>query len=629
VTLKRIQINSGVNRENTRYFNENRWYSCDKIRFRQGTPEKIGGWQRVSSTSYLGTCRSLWQWATNGGVPYIGVGTHQKYYVYYGGTYYDITPVVSTTAAGAITFSAVTVSPFSTTITVNHTGHGATVGTSVTYSGVSASGLGGAITQAVLQSEFQITSVIDVNSYTITSPVSSNASDTGNGGASVVGAYQVNAGNDIETPVAAAWGTGGWGLGAWGVGSGGITPIRIWNHQNFGEDLIYGPKGGPMYYWDTSAGFTTRGVALSSMPGATDVPTAQNLFIVSDASRFVLAFGCNDYGSTELDPMLIRWTAQESAVNWTPSATNQAGSLRLSHGSKIEAIQQVRQEILVFTDTTLYGLQYLGAGNGVWGSQLLTDNISIISDRSVVTASGVTYWMGEDKFYVFDGRTNSLECDLREYVFRDININQYQQVFSGTNEQFNEVWWFYPSLNSTVVDRYVIYNYLEKAWYYGTLGRTAWIDVGLFSNYPIAATYVNNLVQHEVGCDDNSTAVTQPINSYITSSEFDLDDGDRFGFVWRVLPDLTFRGSTVENPSILMTLLALQNSGSGYDPATFGGSDSGTVTRTATVPIEKFTGQVNVRVRGRQMSIKLESSAIGVQWQMGAFRIDIRPDGRK
>jgi len=627
--LKKLKLNTGVSRENTRYFNENRWYSCDKIRFRQGTPEKIGGWQRVSSTSYLGTCRSLWQWATNGGVPYIGVGTHQKYYVYYGGTYYDITPVVSTTAAGAITFSAVTVSPFSTSITVNHTGHGATVGTSVTYSGVSASGLGGAITQAILQSEFQITSVIDVNSYTITSPVLSNASDTGNGGAAVVGAYQVNAGNDIETPVAAAWGTGGWGLGAWGVGSGGITPIRIWNHQNFGEDLIYGPKGGPMYYWDTSAGFTTRGVALSSMPGATDVPTAQNLFIVSDASRFVLAFGCNDYGATELDPMLIRWTAQESAVNWTPSATNQAGSLRLSHGSKIEAIQQVRQEILVFTDTTLYGLQYLGAGNGVWGSQLLTDNISIISDRSVVTASGVTYWMGEDKFYVFDGRTNSLECDLREYVFRDININQYQQVFSGTNEQFNEVWWFYPSLNSTVVDRYVIYNYVEKAWYYGTLGRTAWIDVGLFSNYPIAATYVNNLVQHEVGCDDNSTAVTQPINSYITSSEFDLDDGDRFGFVWRVLPDLTFRGSTVENPSILMTLLALQNSGSGYDPVTFGGSDSGTVTRTATVPIEKFTGQVNVRVRGRQMSIKLESSAIGVQWQMGAFRIDIRPDGRK
>ena len=627
--LKKLKLNTGVSRENTRYFNENRWYSCDKIRFRQGTPEKIGGWQRVSSTSYLGTCRSLWQWATNGGVPYIGVGTHQKYYVYYGGTYYDITPVVSTTAAGAITFSAVTVSPFSTTITVNHTGHGATVGTSVTYSGVSASGLGGAITQAVLQSEFQITSVIDVNSYTITSPVLSNASDTGNGGAAVVGAYQVNAGNDIETPVAAAWGTGGWGLGAWGVGSGGITPIRIWNHQNFGEDLIYGPKGGPMYYWDTSAGFTTRGVALSSMPGATDVPTAQNLFIVSDASRFVLAFGCNDYGATELDPMLIRWTAQESAVNWTPSATNQAGSLRLSHGSKIEAIQQVRQEILVFTDTTLYGLQYLGAGNGVWGSQLLTDNISIISDRAVVTASGVTYWMGEDKFYVFDGRTNSLDCDLREYVFRDININQYQQVFSGTNEQFNEVWWFYPSLNSTVVDRYVIYNYVEKAWYYGTLGRTAWIDVGLFSNYPIAATYVNNLVQHEVGCDDNSTAVTQPINSYITSSEFDLDDGDRFGFVWRVLPDLTFRGSTVENPSILMTLLALQNSGSGYDPVTFGGSDSGTVTRTATVPIEKFTGQVNVRVRGRQMSIKLESSDIGVQWQMGAFRIDIRPDGRK
>lgn len=629
MTLKRIQINPGVNRENTRYFNENRWYACDKIRFRQGTPEKIGGWQRISPNTYLGTCRSLWQWATLGGVPYVGVGTNQKYYVFYGGTYYDITPIVNTTAAGAITFSAVTVSPFSTLITVNHTGHGATVGTSVTFSGVAASGLGGAITQAILQSEFQITSVIDSNSYTITSPVLSNASDTGNGGASVVGAYQVNAGNSIETPLAAAWGTGGWGLGAWGIGTGGTDPIRIWNHQNFGEDLIYGPKGGPMYYWDASAGFTTRGVALSSLPGASSVPTVQNLFMVSDSSRFVLAFGCNDYGSSTLDPMLIRWTSQESAANWTPSATNQAGSLRLSHGSKIEAVQQVRQEILVFTDTALYGLQYLGAGNGVWGAQILTDNISIINDRAVVTASGVSYWMGEDKFYVFDGRTNSLECDLREYVFRDINISQYQQVFAGTNEQFNEIWWFYPSLNSTTVDRYVIYNYLEKAWYYGNLGRTAWIDVGLFSNYPIAATYVNNLVEHEVGCDDNSTAVTQPISSYITSSEFDLDDGDRFGFVWRVLPDLTFRGSTVENPSILMTLLALQNSGSGYDTATYGGSDSGTVSRTATVPIEKFTGQVNVRVRGRQMSIKLESSAIGVQWQMGAFRMDIRADGRK
>ena len=613
--LKKLTLKPGVNRENTRYTSEGGWYSCDKIRFRQGTPEKIGGWQRISSNTYNGVCRSLWQWATLSGVPYLGTGTNTKYYITYGGVYYDITPVVST-----VTLT----NPFTTTsglatVTVTHTAHGVTDGTFVTFSGATA--VGG----LTLNGEYQIT-YVDANTYTITA--SSTASSSATGGGTVTAAYQVSAGSAIAVSLS-GWGVGPWGLGAWGVGSSSTNTIRIWNHQNFGEDLIYGPKGGAMYYWEASTGLTSRGVALTALSGATDVPTVQNLFMVSDASRFTIAFGCNDYGATDLDPMLIRWSDQESAVNWTPAATNQAGSLRLSHGSRIDATLQTRQEILVWTDTSLYGLQYLGPPI-VWGSQLLTDNISIVSDRAMTLAAGVTYWMGEDKFYTYDGRVNTLSCDLRQYIFSNINRDQYAQICAGTSEQFNEVWWFYPSQNSTVNDLYVIYNYLEKVWYYGNIGRTAWTDIGVTTNYPIAATYANNLVQHEVGNDNNETASTLPIEAYITSSEFDIDDGDRFGFVWRILPDVTFRGSNAASPSAVMTLLPLQNSGSGYNnPASVGGSDNGTVTRTATVPIEEFTGQVNIRVRGRQMSIKMASDGVGVQWQMGSPRIDIRPDGRK
>jgi len=613
--LKKLQLKSGVNRENTRYTNEGGWYSCDKVRFRQGTPEKIGGWQRVSTNTFNGVCRALWQWATLAGVPYLGVGTNTKYYIAYGGAYYDITPIVSTVT---LTNPFTTVSG-SATVTVTDVAHGATTGTFVTFSGATA--VGG----LTLNGEYQIT-VLTVDSYTITA--ASNASSPATGGGTVTAAYQVSAGTEIAVALS-GWGAGPWGFGAWGIGSSGSASIRIWNHQNFGQDLIYGPKGGAMYYWDATTGLNSRGVALNSLSGATDVPTVQTLFMVSDASRFTIAFGCNDYGSTDIDPMLIRWSDQESAVNWTPAATNQAGSLRLSHGSRIDATLQTRQEILVWTDTSVYGLQYLGPPV-VWGSQLLADNVSIVSDRAVALAAGVTYWMGEDKFYTYDGRVNTLDCDLRQYIFSDINLDQYSQVCAGTNEQFNEVWWFYCSASSTEIDRYVVYNYLEKVWYYGNLGRTAWVDIGVTSNFPIAATYVNNLVQHETGNDDNATASTLPIEAYITSSEFDIDDGDRFGFVWRVLPDVTFRGSDAASPSATMTLLPLQNSGSGYNnPASLGGSDNGVVTRTATVPIEAFTGQVNIRVRGRQMSIKMASDGLGVQWQMGAPRLDIRPDGHK
>lgn len=610
--LKKIQLKPGVNRENTRYTTEGGWFECNKIRFRYGTPEKIGGWSQVSNVNtFEGTARSLWPFSS-----LLGVGTNEKFYIMYGGAFFDITPIRDT-----VTLT----NPFTTsiglpTVTVTDVAHGALTGDWVTFSGASA--VGG----LTLNGEYQIT-VLTVDTYTITA--SSNASSTATGGGTVTAAYQVNSGPATQTPLS-GWGAGPWGSGAWGIGSTSLEGLRVWNQNNFGKDLIYGPKDAPMYYWDNSLGLTTRGVNLTSLSGASDVPTVQRLLMVSDTSRFVLAFGCNDYGTADQNLMLIRWADQESAVNWTPAATNQAGSLQLSRGSEILGVAQVRQEILIWTDIALYSLQYLGPPI-VWGSQLLADNVSLISDRAMTTAAGVTYWMGEEKFYVYDGRVQTLPCDLRQYVFSDFNLNQAEQVFASTVERFNEVWWFYCSAdnNTASPDRYVVYNYLEKIWYYGTMDRTAWIDASIISDFPVAA-YNNQLLYQESGVDDNSTGIATAIESYITSSEFDIDDGHNFSFVWRVLPDITFRGSTTGSPSATLTLLPLQNSGSGYNnPASLGGSDDGVITRSAVVPVEQFTGQVNIRVRGRQMAMKIESDGVGVMWHLGSPRIDLKQDGRK
>ncbi len=548
--LKKLLMKTGVNRENTRYTTEGGWFSCDKIRFRQGTPEKIGGWQQISNEQFLGICRSLWAWASNFGRKYVSLGTNLKYYIAEasGGAYYDVTPIRKTVNPMLGPTPPGSGNPFAgdgtTTVTVTDVAHGCVTGDFVTFSGATGT------YNSIFNAEFQVT-VLTVDTYTITTGSSIAAGSYG--GAAVIAAYQVNVGDETQTALT-GWSAGSWGAGGWGTGVTSTTAIRIWNHYNFGEDLIFGPKDGGMYYWDETAGVTTRGVAISSLSGASDVPIIQRLLMVSDTSRFVLAFGCNDYGSILQDTMLIRWSDQESAVNWTPSATNQAGSVRLSHGSAIEAVAQVRQEILVWTDTAIYSLQYLGPPV-VWGSQLLSDNISIVSDRAWATATGVTYWMGNEKFYMYDGRVQNIVCDLRQYVFSDLNFDQLQQVFAGTNEQFNEVWWFYCSANSTVVDKYVIYNYVEKAWYYGNLGRTAWIDTSVASAIPIAADYNRRLLNHEVGVDDNATTSTLPIEAYITSSEFDIEDGHNFGFVWRVLPDVNFTGSTANNPSMQLTLL--------------------------------------------------------------------------
>ena len=613
--LKKLLLKSGVNRENTRYTSEGGWYECDKIRFRQGTPEKIGGWQRISSTTFQGVCRSLWNWVTLGSQNLIGVGTNLKFYIEQGGAYNDITPLRDT---------VVLTNPFETTsgspiVVVTDANGGFVDGDFVTFSGASA--VGGVTPDG----EYQITLTTTTNEYTI--DVGTPATSTATGGGTVTAAYQINTGAAFAIPLT-GWGASFWGSGTWGVGATSTDTIRLWSQSNFGEDLVFGPRGGPIYYWDATGGIATRGVALSSLGGASDVPTSQRLIEISDINRFVFAFGANDFGSATVNPMLVRWSDQGSAVDWTPSVTSQAGFLTLSRGSEIVAAKQSRQEVLVWTDAALYAMQYVGAPV-VWSAQLVGENTSIAGQNAVAYANGVAYWMGKDKFYKYDGRVQPLRCDLRKFVFGDLNSQQYDQVVAGTNESYHEVWWFYCSNDATQNDRYVVYNYMEDVWYYGTLARTAWLDSGL-RDHPLAATYSNNLVDHESGTDCNETGVTYPIHAYIASAEFDLEDGHQFAFVWRILPDIRFDGSTAASPSATMTLLPLANSGSGYNsPASVGGNSSRPVTRTAVLPVEEYTGQIYTRVRGRQMAIKVESTGEGVQWQLGAPRIDMRPDGRR
>lgn len=625
--LKKILPRPGLNRENTRYTTEGGWYDCDKVRFRQGTPEKIGGWVRFSANTFQGVCRSLWNWITLAGLDLVGVGTNLKFYIESGAQYYDVTPVRDTVTLN----NPFTATNGSAVITVSDTAHGCVTGDFVTFSG--AVGLGGNITAAVLNREYQVT-VLDTNSYTITATATANATDAAGspgGGASVSAAYQINSGPVFSVP-STGWGAGTWSSGAWSITTA-TESIRLWSQSNFGEDLVINPRGGGIYYWDATGGLTSRAVNISTLSGASGTPTQCNFVLVSDTNRFVFALGTTDIETAVFDPLLIRWSDQEDIANWTPSAISQAGDLRLSHGSKIIGGLQTRQEILVWTDSALYSMQYLGAPE-VWGSQLLGDNLSICSQNSMVVASGVAYWMGVDKFYKYDGRVQTLRCDLRQHIYQNINTAQYGQIFAGTNEGFNEVWWFYCSENSTTVDRYAIYNYLEDIWYYGTLARTAWLDSGLRPQ-PFAATYSNNLVNHEVGNDDQEGASAQAITAYITSSEFDLDDGHNFSFVWRVLPDITFRGSDAASPQVVMYLLPLNNSGSGYHVdnvaanQSVGGTSYANITRIATVPVEEFTGQVYTRVRGRQLAMKVESTALGVAWQLGSPRLDVRPDGRR
>jgi hypothetical protein len=614
--LKKLSLRPGVNRENTRYTSESGWYDGDKIRFRQGTPEKIGGWERISAQFFLGVCRSLWNWVSLGGVKLIGVGTNLKFYVSRGGSYYDVTPIASTRTLGNNPFETTNGSPIvvvTDTVTSFHDN------SYVSFSGATA--VGG----ITVSGEYQLVSVTGTT-YAIDVGVNASSTATG-GGAVVVAAYQLGVGSEVEVPNT-GWGAGSWSSGPWGVGTTSITPLRLWSQSNFGENLIFNPRGGGLYVWTVAGNVTARATLVADDALANNVPVAINSILVSDVSRFVFALGCSDIGQTVIDPLLIRWSDQESLVDWMPSATNQAGGIRLSQGSQIVTGIQSRQEILVWTDASLYSIQYVGAPI-VYSTNLIGDNISIISPNSACYANGVAYWMGVDKFYKYDGRTQTLRCDLRKYIYDDINASQYGQICSGSNEGFNEVWWFYPSKNSLINDKYVVYNYLEDIWYYGLMNRTAWQDSSL-NQGPIAATYSGNIVVHEVGSDNGEGMDNVAIPAYVTSAEFDLDDGHNFSFVWRILPDITFQGSTTDSPKATMYLYPLKNSGSGYtSPASVGGTNLAEVTRTAILPIEKFTGQIFTRVRGRQLAMKLESTELGVAWQLGSPRIDLRPDGRR
>jgi len=645
--LQKLQLRPGVNRESTTLANEGTWFEMDKVRFRSGYPEKLGGWVKDTGTtpstlqppagSYWGVARSLWNWVTLSGANLMGIGTNLKYYIQdsSGGSFYDVTPLrdVNTVASNAFT----TVNG-STTVIINDAGHGAQGGDFVTISGVA--GAVNGIPAAALNREFRIT-YIDSSTYSIV--VSSPATSSGTTGAATF-SYQISVGGEIFT-VGTGWGAGGWGgntagtLTGWGLpapaGIGVGIQLRLWSQDNYGQDLILNPRGGGLYLWkvNPSPSVYDRAVLLSPTspsPYTTDTgcPTVANAVAISDASRFTIAFGCNDYGSAVLDPLLIRWSDQENYALWSPAITNQAGSYRLSTGSSIVAHQQTRQEILVFTDAAVYSMQYLGPPF-VWGFQILGDNISIAGPNVTATASNVVYWMGYDKFYMYSGRVEPLYCPLRQYIFGDINLQQQYQFFAGTNEGFNEVWWFYCSANSTVIDRYVIYNHLEKIWSYGNLARTAWLDTPLRDS-PTAAGYNGQLIYHETGVDDGTTNPPSPIVSFCQSADVNIGDGHNYGFAWRMIPDVTFDGSTVNNPAVTMTLRPRQNPGSNYAPAA-----SPTVTSTQNYQgqrnytVQQFTEIVYVRVRGRQMAFRIRSDGLGVQWQLGVPSLDIRPDGRR
>jgi hypothetical protein len=711
--LQKLQFRPGVNREGTTLANEGGWFECDKVRFRSGYPEKIGGWAAITYTTFLGTCRSLWNWVTLKGYNLLGVGTHLKFYVENGGVFYDITPITATTNPmannpfataystlnGGITATATTITLTSTSTFPTTGGRIKIDSEEMIYAAVSGSTLTGltrgvngttaathntgaavgcatltvtdasrvvetnsfvdysnvvtfnVFTAALMNTDatthvpsFQVT-YVSGTTYTITvtnlstgAYIYSTAATTG-GGASVKAEYELDAG--LETySLGTGWGAGPWSRGTWGSGYTGASTgiglqLRLWNQANFGEVLLFSPRGGAIYYWAPGGAgtpdFATRGAIVTG----SQVPVQTNQIMVSDATRICIAFGATSYSfdspASTFDPMLIRWSVQEDYTNWLPAVTNQAGSYRLSHGSFIVSALQTRQEILVWTDSTVYSMQYLGPPY-IWGFNLLSDNISLISPNAMATANGVTYWMGTDKFYIYSGRVETLPCSLRQYVFDDINKDQSFQCFAGTNEGYSEVWWFYCSQDSDAVDRYVIFNYLDRVWYYGTMPRSAWLDSPL-REFPQAATLNNLIVFHEAAVDDGTTNPPAPIESFIQSSDFDIGDGHNYGFVWQIVPDITFDGSDTASPgfpSVNFTVRPRQNPGANY-----GIADNPAVTSAvsyssrSTYNVQQFTQLVNTRIRGRQMAFKIQCDTLGTQWQLGTPRINVRPDGRR
>jgi hypothetical protein len=637
----KLTFRPGINRDTTNYANMGGWFECDKVRFFSNYPQKIGGWVRATSETFIGTCRQLANWITSFTDNFLALGTNEKVYIEVGGIFYDITPIRASFATPDTDDCVETVDT-STTVTINITAHGCLAGDYVTIAGVT--GDVGGVPDAEINTEHVVLTVPDANSFTIQVTTAATSTVSAGGGSAITVDCQIHPGFASVT-AGYGWGTGAWN-GAYGWGLASPTPVflpqRDWWFDNFDNDLVMNIRadvtgsavatGGPIYYWERGSSVNpttaldTPAVLLSSLAGAADVPETAMQVLVSQNDKHLLAFGCQPFGgaSGEFDPLLIRFASQDDPVMWTPLVTNSAGFLRVSRGSRIVRALATRQEILVFTDTHLYTLQFLGTTD-VFGLQEYADNISIMGPRVAISANNITYWMGLDKFYMYDGRVKTLPCTLREYVFKDINFAQADQIVCGTNEGFNEVWWFYPSGTSTWVDRYVIYNHLDQLWYYGQLGRTAWLDVSS-RNLPVAvytdpAQTPGELYTHESGIDDDGA----PLVSFIQSSDFDITDnsGETFMLTRRMIPDINFNTSTAQEPEVTLTVRPRNFPGSNFqnDP-----SDSQRVINTS---VSTFTDQVFVRARARQMALKISSADLGVQWQLGNPRLDVRSDGKQ
>lgn len=620
MALTKLVFRPGINRETTAYANEGGWWDGNLVRFRAGKPETIGGWSRYTNTPFVGTGRSLLTWTAIDGATYTAAGTNLKYYVILGGAVSDITPLRAVTAAGGVTFAATS---GSATITVNDTLHGALVGDFVTFSG--AVGLGGNITAAVLNREYQITNVVSGSVYQITASAVADASDTGDGGASVVGSYQINVA--LDTAVAGSgWGSGTWSRGTWGSGTRTTTPIAqlpIWSQDSFGEDLIFCLQNGRIYYWDQSAGLTTRGVELQTLPGAQAVPIVSRLVMISERDRHVIAFGADPEATPGVqDPLTIRFSDQENPAEWRTLPTTTAGELRIGTGSEIVAAIQTKQQILVFTDVSIHAMQYIGAPF-TFGIQEVSSSVSIAAPNAAVAVGDTVYWMGSNEFYAYDGAVTQIPCDVKEYVFDDINVSQRLKIYAGHCSSFSEVWWFYPSASSEENNKYVVYNYEQRVWYYGSMSRTAWLDRNVLQ-YPLAISPDGYVYYQENGLNDGSANPPVPLQSYVESSVVDMGDGDDFMFVSRLIPDLTFRNSTNAAPTVTMTLKARNFPGGAYFA-----SDSDQVTKTASLPVEQFTNQVFTRLRGRSISLRIDSNQLNTAWRLGDPRIDTRLDGKR
>ena len=617
--LIKLAFKPGINREGTSYSNEGGWYDGNLIRFRSGYVERMGGWAKANSNTFEGTVRKLHDFVTLSSANLLFMGSNEKVYLEESGSLHDITPIRSTVS---LPNNPITTASSGGVVTVTTSGaHGASVGDYVTLASLTATD---GITRAQLNKEHEIASVPSTTTFTVDTGGTASSGSTAGGGSSGTAAFQISVGLN-STVLGAGWGAGTWGRFTWNssVGSLAGQTLRLWFADDFGEDLIFNLNDGDIYFWDATNGTSTRAVLLSSLTGASDVPTVARKILVSDIDSHVLCFGANAIGSSDQDPLLIRWSSQESAIDWTPTATNTAGSLRLSQGSEIVAAVRTTRQILVFTDHSLHSVSFIGAPY-TFGTALLADNIRIAGPNTAISINDVVFWMGQENFYVYDGRITPIPCSVRDYVFNDLNRNQSFKFHTGSLASQSEVWWFYCTADSTEIDRYVVYNYANQTWYYGSLARTAWNDRAAGQrSYPQATSTDNYLYNHEFGLDDGSTNPSSAINAFIESSDFDIGDGYQFMFIRRLIPDLTFNGSDADNPAAVFSMKSRDFSGDSYS------TDSDTVTRSATSPVEQYTNEIFLRERGRQMSLKVENTAKGVKWRLGAPRLEAQPDGRR